>query len=177
MSDTEEYPIIDVFIEIQKHSNVKYEYDNVRNLLVCDRIIPEPFQYIFNYGFIPNTLSEDNDPLDVVLLMNESLLPGCIIKCKIIGCLIMVDQQENDPKIIAVPLKKVDPNAENINDICDISTTNKNNIKYFFSHYKDLEYKKVEVSEFVDKSFAIDIYENSCKRYNENLPELKSVYF
>ena len=74
---------IDVFIEISKNSHIKYEYDKERKSLICDRILHTPFKYSFNYGFVPDTLSEDKDPLDVIVLIDEELIPGCYIKCKI----------------------------------------------------------------------------------------------
>ena len=78
---------IDVCVEIAKNTHVKYEYDHAKKALICDRILHTPFNYFFNYGFVPETLSKDNDPVDVVILMDEELVPGCSIKCKIIGCL------------------------------------------------------------------------------------------
>ena len=112
--------VIDVFIEISKNSSVKYEYDDKLKSLICDRILYTPFKYEFNYGFIPNTLSDDEDTLDAIVLMDEALVPGCYIKCKIIGCLETIDEKGNDPKLILVPIDKVDPNSVNINDINDI---------------------------------------------------------
>jgi inorganic pyrophosphatase len=152
---------VEVFIEIAKNGHIKYEYDKDRNALVCDRVLHTPFKYHFNYGFIPNTLSEDGDPIDVVVLMEDELIPGCFIKCKIIGILETSDDKGNDPKLIAFPANSVAPGYELYQDIVDISETTRNKIKYFFSHYKDLENKHVNIGEFKGRIEAIRIYEES----------------
>ena len=112
---------VDVIIEISKGSHIKYEYDKERNMLVCDRILHTPMKYPFNYGFIPNTLSEDGDPVDVVVLMDDELVPGCLIKCKITGYLETKDDAGNDPKLIVCPVGKVDPMWRNVDNLFDIS--------------------------------------------------------
>jgi inorganic pyrophosphatase len=160
--------IVEVFIEISKNTNVKYEFDKERQALVCDRVLHTPFSYPFNYGFIHNTLSEDNDPIDVVIVTNHSLIPGCFIKCKIIGCLETEDDAGNDPKLIVRPIDKVDPYGLHINNYTDLNKFTLDQISYFFSHYKDLENKKVTVKNFVDANEAIQIYKKSIDRYNKN---------
>jgi len=161
--------VVEVFIEISKGSNIKYEYDKKKNLLVCDRILYTPFRYIFNYGFIPDTLSLDSDPIDAVILMDESLVPGCLIKCKIIGCLKTSDFEGDDPKLILCPIDKIDPRAVNINNLSDLPNMLLEQIKYFFSHYKDLENKVVTIGEFVNKEKAIQIYLDSIDNYNKKI--------
>ncbi len=158
--------VVEVFIEISKGSNIKYEFNEDKNALVCDRILHTPFRYIFNYGFIPHTLSLDMDPIDAVIIMDESLVPGCFIKCKIIGCLETSDSEGDDPKLILCPIDKIDPKAKNINEITDLTTILLEQIKYFFMHYKDLENKKVNVGNFVSKDKAIEIYLKSIENYN-----------
>jgi inorganic pyrophosphatase len=111
---------IEVLIEISKNSHIKYEYDKERNALVCDRILHTPFKYFFNYGFIPNTLSEDGDPIDVVVITENELLPGCYITCKLLGYLETRDDEGNDPKLIMCPSKKVDPTYNDLNNIFDM---------------------------------------------------------
>lgn len=157
---------VDVIIEISKGSHIKYEYDKEKNMLVCDRILHTPMKYPFNYGFIPNTLSEDGDPLDVVVLMDDELIPGCMIKCKILGYLDTKDDAGNDPKIIACPVEKVDPIWNNVNSIYNeqISKHTLKKIKYFFQHYKDLENKKVIVGNYFDNSYALTVYNESIDR-------------
>jgi inorganic pyrophosphatase len=167
MSADSEYKI-EVFIEIAKNGHIKYEYDKDKKALVCDRVLHTPFKYHFNYGFVPNTLSEDGDPIDVVVLIDDELIPGCYINCKIIGVLETSDDKGDDPKLIAFPTKKVAPGYELYQDITDISETTRRKIKYFFEHYKDLENKKVCVGDFKGREEAIKIYEESIKGYKKS---------
>jgi len=157
---------VDVFVEISKNSHIKYEYDKDRKALICDRILHTPFKYEFNYGFIPDTLSEDNDPIDVVIIMDDELVPGSYIKCKFIGYLETKDDEGNDPKLIMCPCSKVDPTYNLIHSINDLPINKLEKIKYFFQHYKDLENKKVIVGEFKEKEEAITIYKKGIERYN-----------
>ena len=152
---------VDVFIEIAKNSHIKYEYNTELKALVCDRILHTPFKYEFNYGFIPNTLSPDGDPLDVVVIMDDELVPGCYVKCKFLGVLETEDDEGIDPKVIMCPCKKVDPKYDSINNIFDLAISTREKIHYFFSHYKDLENKHVEVGNWLCKNDAITIYRNS----------------
>jgi len=156
---------VDVFIEIAKGSHIKYEYDKERKALLCDRILHTPFKYEFNYGFIPDTLSQDGDPLDVILIMDDELIPGCYIKCKFIGILETEDDDGNDPKIIMSPCDKVDPISREINDLKDLNSIKLERIKYFFTHYKDLENKKVKIGEFKDRLEAIKIFNECSLKY------------
>jgi inorganic pyrophosphatase len=117
---------VDVVIEISKGGHIKYEYDKEKRILICDRILHTPLKYPFNYGFIPNTLSEDGDPLDVVVLMDDELVPGSMIKCKILGYLDTKDDAGNDPKIIVCPIDKVDPLWKNIDSSFSIPIVNLN---------------------------------------------------
>ncbi len=160
------YVNVDVFIEIAKNSHIKYEYDKERKALVCDRILHTPLNYQFNYGFIPNTLSEDGDPIDAVVVMEDELVPGCYINCKIIGVLETKDDAGVDPKLILLSSDKIDPVWAAYDNINELSKSTKDKIKYFFQHYKDLENKKVEVGEFKDRMEAIKIYKESIERYN-----------
>jgi inorganic pyrophosphatase len=150
-----------VFIEISKGSHIKYEYDKEKKALICDRILHTPFKYEFNYGFIPDTLSLDGDPIDVVVIMDCELVPGCYIECKFIGYLETEDDAGIDPKILMCPSRKVDPTYSQINNIDDLPKMTLEKIKYFFSHYKDLENKKVTVGDFKNKEEAIEIYKRS----------------
>lgn len=152
---------IDVFIEISKNSHIKYEFDHELKALVCDRILHTPFKYDFNYGFIPDTLSLDGDPLDVVVLMDDELVPGCYIKCKFLGLLETEDDKGVDPKIIMCPCNKVDPKYSEYNNISDVSVVTRDRIRYFFMHYKDLENKKVHIGNWLDKDDAISVYKSS----------------
>lgn len=164
---------VDVIIEISKGSHIKYEYDKERNILVCDRILYTPFSYPFNYGFIPNTLSEDRDPIDAVVIMDDELIPGSSIRCKILGYLETEDDAGNDPKLILCPIEKIDPKFNLkltsciLNGMIDNHTLEK--IKYFFQHYKDLENKKVKIGEFKNREKANKIYKQSLDRYSDKI--------
>ena len=156
---------VEVFIEIQKGSCIKYEYDKKKKALVCDRILHTPFAYPFNYGFIFNTLSLDGDPLDVVVLTDHELLPGSYVKCNILGCLETTDDEGDDPKIIACPTNKIDPTYDYRN-ITELPPHILEKIKYFFAHYKDLENKRIVVGSFLDKLQAHQILADSIERHD-----------
>jgi inorganic pyrophosphatase len=136
----EEAPnVINVVIEIPMNSSVKYEMDKDTGAIVVDRILHTSMVYPFNYGFVPGTLEEDGDPIDVLLISYEPLYPGVIIKAKPIGVLETEDEKGFDAKIIAVPIEKVDPRFKNINDINDLPDIIRKKIEHFFMHYKELE--------------------------------------
>jgi inorganic pyrophosphatase len=156
---------VDVYIEISKNSNIKYEFDHTKNALICDRVLHTPFKYSFNYGFIPQTLSLDSDPLDVVVLMEDELVPGCLIRCKFLGVLETIDDDGNDPKIIMCPSIKIDPTYASLLNITDVPKHTLDKLRYFFSHYKDLENKHVTIGNFLDKNEAIHIYKQSVELY------------
>jgi inorganic pyrophosphatase len=147
-----------VHIEIAKNSTIKYEYDKELGALVCDRVLYGPFVFPFNYGYIPNTMSGDGDPLDAIVVMNEPLVPGSYIKCRIIGCLETEDEKGEDAKLILVPSKKVSPDQNEIESIDDLPATFLQKVMYFYQHYKDLENKKVNVGILLDKNDACEIY-------------------
>ncbi|MEM4943517.1 MAG: inorganic diphosphatase [Saccharolobus sp.] len=130
---------INVFIEIPMGSNIKYEYDEEEEVIKVDRILYTSMTYPFNYGFIPDTLAEDGDPLDVLVVANNPLLPGTVIEARPVGVLHMRDEEGEDYKIIAVPKDKIDPTFSNIKDINDLPEAIKNKIVHFFEHYKELE--------------------------------------
>lgn len=156
---------VNVIIEIPKNSHIKYEYDNETRMLKCDRILHTPFNYFFNYGFVPKTLSLDGDTLDVVVLMDDALFPGCSIQCKILGCLETQDDHGNDPKLIVCPVNRIDPTYSNIHSISDIPQHTQDKIVYFFSHYKDLENKVVKIGKMLDLDEAIMVYNESIQRF------------
>lgn len=152
---------VDAIVEIPLNTNIKYEYDETSKKIRCDRILNTPMMYPGNYGYIPNTLADDGDPLDI-LIMTDCLYPGIIIKCKVIGALITEDEKGMDEKIIAVPDKSVSDKYETINTIYDLGEYTLERIKYFFIHYKELDKKKwIKVKDYVDEKKAYQIYENS----------------
>jgi inorganic pyrophosphatase len=159
-----------VHIEIPKNTNIKYEYDHHTNRLICDRILHTPFSYPFNYGYIPDTLSNDGDPLDAIVIMEEVLVAGSFINCKVIGVLQTIDEAGEDDKLILVPINKVDPNSININDINDLNDIIKNKIKFFYENYKNLEPNKwIKVDEFQNKDVAIKILNKCYFQFNNKL--------
>lgn len=154
---------INVVIEIPMNSDpIKYEVDKDSGIIFVDRFIQTPMYYPANYGFIPNTLADDKDPLDVLVLTRFSLIPGCVINAVPVGVLIMEDEKGMDEKIIAVPHYKCDPLYSKIKNISDISDILKSQIKHFFERYKDLEAGKwVKVKEFESVERAKEIIKAS----------------
>lgn len=141
---------INVVIEIPALSDpIKYEFDKENNMLVVDRFMSTCMQYPCNYGFIPNTLSEDGDPVDVLVITPFPLKHGVIIRCRPVGMLNMTDESGKDTKIIAVPHDKLTGIYKGIQDISDVPELLRQQIKHFFEHYKDLEPGKwVKVESF-----------------------------
>jgi len=147
-----------VIIEVSKNSNIKYEYDKENKCLMLDRILHNTNFFPYNYGFIPNTLSPDGDPVDIIVLCEYSLTPGIRCDVKIIGGINTEDEAGQDDKIIAVLSNKTDSTSKDIENISDIGENILKNIRYFLEHYKDNENNKfINVKEFYNKSRAIDI--------------------
>ncbi|HHN67997.1 MAG TPA: inorganic diphosphatase [Thermopetrobacter sp.] len=118
---------------------IKYEMDKAAGTVVVDRYLYTPMRYPGNYGFIPHTLGDDGDPLDVVLISSRPLLPGCIIAVRPVGVLKMRDEKGGDEKIVAVPAPHITRHYETIHDIADLPDIQLKQIEHFFTHYKDLE--------------------------------------
>jgi inorganic pyrophosphatase len=155
----------DAIIEIPYNSFIKYEIDKSKNIIRCDRILNTSMVYPGNYGYFPNTLAGDGDPLDVLLISNYSLHPGIIIEVKIIGVLLMQDEDGQDEKIIAVPSNNVDINYININNLDDLPKSILSKIKHFFEHYKDNDSKKwCNVGDFKNAEFAEQLYIKYLKK-------------
>jgi len=134
---------VNVIIEVSAGScPVKYEFDKDSGVIMVDRFIQTPMFYPANYGFIPHTLADDGDPLDVMVITRYPLIPGCVIEVRPIGVLYMEDESGKDEKIIAVPKIKSDPYYKNINELSDLPETFVNQIKHFFERYKDLDLGK-----------------------------------
>ena len=152
-------------IEIPKGSKNKYELDKESGLLRLDRILYTSTHYPANYGFIPRTLSEDGDPLDVLVLCQEKLEPLSIIECYPIGMITMIDENEADEKIVAIPVN--DPFLNGYGDISELPQHQFNEIKHFFEVYKFLENKETRVDNTVGKQEAIDTIEKCKISYNE----------
>ncbi|MEM1927355.1 MAG: inorganic diphosphatase [Acidilobaceae archaeon] len=131
--------LVNVVVEIPMNSSVKYEFDKEACVVKVDRFLYTSMVYPFNYGFIPGTLEEDGDPVDVLVISREPVQAGAVIEVKPIGLLEMEDEEGPDAKVIAVPKAKLDPYYADWNDITDIPDALKERIKHFFEHYKELE--------------------------------------
>ena len=161
---------VDMIVEIPKNSNVKYEYDKKLNLMRCDRIINTAMLYPGNYGYIPDTLSEDQDPIDILLLCDYPIYPGTVINVKVIGVLLTTDEKGDDEKLIAVPSNDVDKSFDSITNYKQLSNIEIQKIYHFFEHYKDNDDNKwVKVKSFEDSVFAEKIFKISKERYLSKL--------
>ncbi len=155
---------INVVIEIPEGSQVKYELDKESGAIFADRFLYTSMQFPFNYGFIPNTLAEDGDPVDVLVISPKPVFPGIVLPARPIGMLEMEDEAGIDTKIIAVPIKKIDPFMAHIEDVKDLPEALKNKIKHFFDHYKELEPGKwVKTKEFLPKEKAYEEIKKAIK--------------
>ena len=147
---------VNVIIENgQTGSQVKHEFDKDAGMIVVDRFIGTPMHYPGNYGFIPNTLGGDGDPLDGLVLSPEPLLPGSMIRCRPLGVLLMEDDGGMDEKLVLVPVSKLTPIYDDIKNYTDLPQRQIDQIKHFFEHYKDLEpgkWVKIEGWGNVDKA-------------------------
>ncbi|MBK7377351.1 MAG: inorganic diphosphatase [Ferruginibacter sp.] len=150
-------------IEIPQGSRAKYEIDKKTGLLRLDRVIFSSFHYPINYGFIPQTLGLDGDPLDILVMCSEPIEPLCLVEATVIGNMQMIDTGVADDKIIAVAAK--DPGVNYINSIHDLPEHFIAVLKNYFEQYKVLENKKVEIEEFQDKEAAYNVIREAIALY------------
>lgn len=158
--------IVEAIIEIPMGTKNKYEIDKERNRIKLNRVQYSSMTYPAEYGFIENTLSGDNDPLDILMLTTDPTFPGCIVDAKIVGYLKTIDNGFEDNKIISV--NAVDPRYDNINNINDINEHILLEIKNFFENYKKLQNIEVQVLDFYDKENALIVFENAKEKYKKN---------
>jgi len=152
---------VQVYIEIQKDSNIKYEFDKEKNALVIDRILPYPYYYPYAYGFIPNTLAMDGDDLDILVITDEKLDINTYHDVFIVGVLVMEDEKGMDEKVLCV----LEKDYETIKNITDLDETILENIHWFFSNYKSkTQGKWSRVLGYEPAKFAITLYKNSIKK-------------
>ncbi len=131
---------INVVVEIpQGGVPVKYEFDKASGALMVDRFLHTAMYYPGNYGFVPHTLSGDGDPCDVIVVGQVPVVPGCVIRCRPIGALLMQDEAGPDEKIVAVPVDQLHPFYHGVNSYTDLPPILTEQIAHFFQHYKDLE--------------------------------------
>lgn len=155
---------LNVFVEIPKDSSIKYELDKESGIVFVDRFLHTAMKFPTNYGFVPNTLADDGDPLDVMVLSEYPVAPGTVIPSVVIGMLEMEDEAGIDTKILAVPSVKIDPLFGAYNDITDIPEATKNKIKHFYENYKSLEPGKwVKLKEWKDKATALEAVQKALK--------------
>ena len=157
--------LVNAMIEIPQGSRTKYEIDKETGLLKLDRVIYSSFHYPVNYGFIPQTLGHDGDPLDILVLCSQSIQPLCLVHATVIGNMQMIDSGEKDDKIIAVATK--DPSVNHISSIDEMPRHFINELRNYFEQYKVLENKQVQIEEFQSKEIAYTIIEEAIQLYQE----------
>jgi len=158
---------VNVVVEIPMNSGVKYELDKESGVLVVDRILYTSMVYPFNYGFIPGTLEEDGDPVDILVVSYDSLVPGSVIKARPVGVLETEDEKGRDAKIVAVPSDKIDPRFQGIRDVNDIPEAVKQRIEHFFQHYKELEKGKwVKIVGWKSRTEALERIRQAVERFS-----------
>ncbi|NYV77758.1 MULTISPECIES: inorganic diphosphatase [Streptomyces] len=156
----------DVTIEIPKGSRNKYEVDHETGRIRLDRRLFTSTMYPADYGFVENTLGEDGDPLDALVILEEPTFPGCLIRCRTIGMFRMTDEAGGDDKLLCVPAS--DPRVEHLRDIQNVSEFDRLEIQHFFEVYKDLEPgKSVEGADWVGRAEAEAEIERSYTRFKE----------
>ena len=168
---------INVIIEIPAGgAPVKYEIDKESGALFVDRFLHTPMFYPGNYGFIPHTLGDDGDPLDVIVVSPIPLLAGSVIPARPVGVLIMSDEKGGDEKILAVPATSVYPYHANVKNYTDLPPIIVEQIEHFFTHYKDLEKgKSVTVKGWGDAGEAAALIEAGMKAHQDKLAKKKAA--
>ena len=157
---------VNVIIEVPLGGQpIKYEMDKDAGTLVVDRFLYTPMSYPGNYGFVPHTLSEDGDPIDVLVCNTRPLIPGCVINARPIGVLVMEDNAGQDEKIIAVPSARLTRRYEKVADVTDMPDITLQQIEHFFEHYKDLEPGKwVKIGDWQGTDVARRLIAESIER-------------
>ena len=163
MADDE--PLI-CLVEIPKGSRNKYEYDHDRDAIKLDRFLFSSMVYPTDYGFIPDTLGQDGDPLDAMVCVSEPTFPGCVIEVKAIALFRMEDDKGIDDKVLCVPLS--DPGWNKLEKLDDLSEQLRDEIAHFFSIYKDLEQKAVKVDGWYSREEAIEEIRAARERFEED---------
>ncbi|MEM4295348.1 MAG: inorganic diphosphatase [Candidatus Anstonellales archaeon] len=157
--------ITNVVIEIPTGTRNKYEYEKNEGVFRLDRVLFTPFHYPVDYGFIPQTWYDDNDPLDAMVLMRFPTFPGCVIEAKVIGALRMEDDKGIDDKLLLVPTG--DPNFKDHDSLTDIPSAVLDEIAHFFQRYKELEGKTVRINGWFEKQDALKMLEHARNLYRE----------
>ncbi len=156
---------INGLVEIPQGSRAKYEVDKTTGLLKLDRVIYSSFHYPVNYGFIPQTLGYDGDPLDILIICSQSIQPLCLIETAVIGNMQMIDAGKQDDKIIAVVVN--DPSVNHIKSMEELPSHFLAELRNFFEQYKVLENKKVVIDNFQDRATALRIINDAIDLYKQ----------
>ncbi len=158
---------INVIIEVPIGGEpIKYELDKASGALVVDRFLYTSMRYPGNYGFVPHTLSDDGDPIDVVIMNSRAIAPGAIMSCRPVGVFFMEDESGGDEKIIAVPVSKLTPRYDHVKNYTDLPKIAIDQVQHFFEHYKDLEPGKwVKVVRWGDATEAKKLIVEAMDRY------------
>lgn len=156
--------VVNGIVEIPKGSRAKYELDKDSGMLILDRVLYSSVYYPSNYGFIPQTYCDDNDPLDILIISQIEVVPMCIVQAKVIGVMRMLDNGEADDKIIAVAANDMSVNY--INDISELPPHSIKETRSFFEDYKKLEKKEVVIEDFLERDAAYEIISQSIVDYN-----------
>ena len=157
---------MNVIIEIPKFSKNKYEIDKETGLIALDRVMHTAQDYPFDYGFVPQTLFDDGDALDIVLVTTYPLAPGILVKARPIGIMDMIDGGERDDKVVAVPIE--DPRFEHIQDLSDLPPHFQKEMAHFFETYKKVQNKDVSVGGWHGQADAMAAFEKSRKLYQDS---------
>jgi len=165
--------VFDVLIEIPKGSRNKYEYDPEKRMIRYDRMIFSSMHYPSDYGFVPETLAKDGDPLDVLVLVSEPTFPGCLISVRPIGVFHMTDEKGPDAKVLCVPVS--DPIWNKLFKLEEVNVHLKKEIEHFFMVYKDLEKKKVSIEGWEDETKAVEVYQECRERYKDLAEKQKLI--
>ena len=161
--------LVNIVIEIPAGSYSKIEYDSDQEKFVVDRVLTTNLHFPFNYGFIPETWSNDNDPLDAVVLGSEKINTGTVIKSKVIGLLRTIDEKGTDQKLITIPISETNSQLKKINTIDDLDKDTLSDIEYFYKNYKIIEPGKwVDIDGYSSKEEAENILSESIKKYHEH---------
>jgi inorganic pyrophosphatase len=155
---------MNVIIEIQKGSHNKYEIDKATGLIALDRVAHTTQQFPFDYGFVPQTLWDDGDALDVIVLTTYPLFPGILVRVRPVALTKMVDSGDADDKVIAVPID--DPRWQGVQDLKDVNPHTLKEIEHFFTTYKKLQNKEVQINGFEGKAAAEAAFEKGREMYN-----------
>ena len=155
--------IVTAVIEIPAGSQNKYEYDHETHRIRLDRVLYSPFHYPAEYGFVPDTLAEDGDPLDVIVLLSQATFPGCEVRARLIGLLEMQDDKGVDDKLLAVGAD--DPRYDTVNSLDDVLPHTLKELAHFFESYKELEGKRVNVDRWLGPADAEQALSQARERY------------